>query len=887
MKKNKSLRNSVLLFVSLLFLISFVSAGNFNVSSCGTLNTANSIYTLNKTINVTIGISESCLVLNANNITLDGAGYYLNFTSKIRDSNGILINKTTNNTLKNIKIAETIDDSFSSGIYLDTTSNNIISNVSITQLAGGGMGIYLSSSSKNTLSDITITNLSDGVIFLTSPNNLLYNLNFIVIGAGLSMELTSPNNKVYDSSLSAGYDFDLDSGALNTTALNVSYSSESVRTNAQLIRKWYLNTNITDNSLLPLQNANITAYNVSGKIVYSGLTGSDGKTARQELIEYVNNAGVKTYSTPHTITTNKTGFISNSTIYNLSSSNNINHLVKLTPLLSAEIVNPKEQVYVTINNLALDFTITNYTALSTCWFYVLNSSGGYDTSNTTITNCANTTFNVTGAGTYDLYLYLNETGGVTNYSSVSFAVTLSYPAVVLNYPTPAQWFNHNNNIYFNFTATDTDGLGTCELWGNWTGAWNKNYTWINPTNATMNFTKQNISDGFYKFNVWCNDTAGNGGWALTNKTFGTDTLYPTINIISPANGSTINTLIFNVNYSITEINKNNCFFTLRDDTGALHNYGENTTLDCSLTSRTLSTLVYGTFTLQIWARDKAGNLNSTTITFTNTALPSGPGGGGTPDVRIVDKREVVAFADNPLFSGEYSVLDRAIIYAEYFKICTSRYPNQACNLNDEQFTEACNNFKTKSSSYVVDDCSRFYNMYLVDDVIIVDVEKELIDKFDLIRYNEEGIRFLLIINPFKIDTYWLKTRDSWDFLVTANKPLQSCEIVKPEPNGANLTYSFDCIVVPGDTTANIYFKETDTSIFSKNYNALIGWKAIEKDQVYYQQITIRMINLNYQSWWTFGINFAYAIIFYLVIIVILVFVYYNIRKRKIRYINQH
>ena len=32
------------------------------------------------------------------------------------------------------------------------------------------------------------------------------------------------------------------------------------------------------------------------------------------------------------------------------------------------------------------------------------------------------------------------------------------PAITLDYPTNTKVFNYTNNIYFNYTATDSDGL---------------------------------------------------------------------------------------------------------------------------------------------------------------------------------------------------------------------------------------------------------------------------------------------------------------------------------------------------------------------------------------------------------------------------------------------
>jgi hypothetical protein len=271
---------------------------------------------------------------------------------------------------------------------------------------------------------------------------------------------------------------------------------------------------------------------------------------------------------------------------NVTNNHTADRLVKLNPdIISPNITidHPKPQTYSTNESLSLNYTVIDAgVGVDSCWFKVINSTSDLIIDNTTITNCLNITFNISqGTGTYNLTLYSNDTVSNLNSSTVEFGISVDNPAVVLDAPSDNSYLDNGTNIYFNFTATDSDGLSTCQFWGNWTGIWHKNYTWINPINATMNWTTQNRTEGTSIWNIWCNDSADNGGWAFNNFTLTVDETNPNVTITT-ANGTTVSdTLSITINYNISDINIDSCYFTLRTSGGLLHNYPENTSLSCS------------------------------------------------------------------------------------------------------------------------------------------------------------------------------------------------------------------------------------------------------------------------------------------------------------------
>jgi len=190
---------------------------------------------------------------------------------------------------------------------------------------------------------------------------------------------------------------------------------------------------------------------------------------------------------------------------------------------SINIVFPINGNSYTYSNISINYTITdNVIGVDSCWY--TNDSGANNYS----TTCGqNFTQNLSDA-TYTYVVYSNDSLNNLGSDSVTFTISTLAPAINLNAPLGGEWFSNGTGIYFNFTATDADGLDTCELWGNWTGTWGVNYTWTSPTNATMNWTQVNIAgDGEYEFGVWCNDTLDNEAFS-TNRTFNLDETFPNV-----------------------------------------------------------------------------------------------------------------------------------------------------------------------------------------------------------------------------------------------------------------------------------------------------------------------------------------------------------------------
>ncbi|MFH1126602.1 MAG: hypothetical protein V1718_00655, partial [archaeon] len=165
--------------IILITVISALLAGNVqipdayatDVFACGNLNIANTVYTLTNNVSST----ATCFTIGANNITLDGTGYWINYSNT---STGYAIDNTggyDNITIKNLKIVQGSTSIDSYAIYFNSGANNgTITNNSITTSGQYSDSIWLQTSSNfNTISNNTITtSAQDGdVIFLSSSSS--------------------------------------------------------------------------------------------------------------------------------------------------------------------------------------------------------------------------------------------------------------------------------------------------------------------------------------------------------------------------------------------------------------------------------------------------------------------------------------------------------------------------------------------------------------------------------------------------------------------------------------------------------------------------------------------------------------------------------------------
>ena len=537
----------------------------------------------------------------------------------------------------------------------------------------------------------------------------------------------------------------------------------------------------------------------------------------------------------------------------------------VAPYLS--ILYPTEGLTLASNeSIPLNFSAVDSSGLASCTYNVLYEGVFYAVLNTSTSCSANTTFNVPISGNYAIRLYAEDNLGNMNLSIRNFAVSLQNPAVNLNTPLNNS-YNQGNNTNFSFTATDSDGIDNCKLLSNFTGTWTTNETFNSVTSGIPVTTLKNFTEDYYIWNANCTDTTGRYSTSSQNYSFFTDLTNPFINITT-ANNTDVSGFQITINYNITDDRAvgSSCYFTLRNSTGDLHNYGENTSLSCTSTSRDFSVLNIGTYNLRIYATDQAGNLNSSTIYFTSSTPVAAGGAGGIQSAK--DEVNVLIFNQVNL-SKSYSDLDRARAYSDFFITCESKYHNQICNLKQNEFDFICQNIG-KHIQATGADCMTFYKLYLGDNTKNVKVSRDLADQYNLIKLIK-GEKVLLELTPQIIDPFWLGKNGVFNITVFANKPLKSCSSFN-----TGKSYEFSCNLT-SNTTALITLKDTENS-FSKVYEGVISYTQEAGGVTSYQNARVRLIN------WYYVVAFGFiAGQVFLGGLVLIVFGFYGFVLRKVRF----
>lgn len=119
---------------------------SFVPNICGSLSTANTIYTMNNNLTQATG---TCFTVTADNVTLDCAGRTI--TGGNAASNYAVYTNRFNTTIKNCLM-----QNFSEAIYFTSATNSSVSNSTITTNRNSGRGIYLLTSSNNTFANLTL-----------------------------------------------------------------------------------------------------------------------------------------------------------------------------------------------------------------------------------------------------------------------------------------------------------------------------------------------------------------------------------------------------------------------------------------------------------------------------------------------------------------------------------------------------------------------------------------------------------------------------------------------------------------------------------------------------------------------------------------------------------
>jgi len=194
------------------------------ISACQNLTAGNVIYALIQNVNS----SGTCFNILANNITIDGAGYAVNYS---RSATGYGVNNTGYNltTIKNLSIIQGNSSGLLAGSYaiyfsgtangsitnniiqtsgtnaygmsLQTVNSTTVSNNNISISGDSVYGVQMTSGGSNTLSSNNITAASgtsgSGVTFSSSNFNTINNNDIKASGGGTGVDISASNSNTF------------------------------------------------------------------------------------------------------------------------------------------------------------------------------------------------------------------------------------------------------------------------------------------------------------------------------------------------------------------------------------------------------------------------------------------------------------------------------------------------------------------------------------------------------------------------------------------------------------------------------------------------------------------------------------------------------------------
>jgi hypothetical protein len=234
--------------------------------------------------------------------------------------------------------------------------------------------------------------------------------------------------------------------------------------------------------------------------------------------------------------------------------------------------NPIDNYNDTDGSITFDLKCSDNAGVS--WIQLwTNSTGTWHANYTNSSYTNNTWLNITVDGipngqNYKWQVWCNDSVASENNTqnrtfNESVAGADATNPVAVQGTNPVDVYNtSNSSVTFDMKCYDDVGVSMIRLWTNTTGTWHANYSNSSYTNNTwLNITVPGIPEGYYKWDVWCNDTTNNNNQTI-NRTFKVDTTLPVIvwENPTPSNASNQSQNAVYLNTTITDSLPTSAFF---------------------------------------------------------------------------------------------------------------------------------------------------------------------------------------------------------------------------------------------------------------------------------------------------------------------------------------
>ncbi len=441
----------------------------------------------------------------------------INFT--LYDSGGLVASTYSTTGLRDVNWTSLQDkDYFYNVTIIDKAGNKNFTETRVIRIDTTTPLAILYSPQNNTYSNSRNQNLTvnatdnlglaNATLFVYNSSSSLVNQTFIFnygTSSLFGVNITLPYDdsftwffKVHDSANNMNMT-DNQTLLIDSTNPLISFSDGTESNNSVFERDWiFVNVSVTESNF-----ANITYE------LYNNTAGMTlvNRTTYDSLVTSINFTGLNSENVTYYYNTSTNDLMNN---FNLTETRTIK-LADITPP-TLSLIEPQNRTYFSNVSLLLNFTVSDV-HLSNCW-YNLNQE-----SNITLSSCQGTEFNVSESN-HILYLYANDSLGLTSLTNVTFSVNssllklkkgiLSYGEGTVQIPRYRVW----NGTGFGSELNASTIGGTLE-WIRSRSSPTRDENILVTADALDDINVQ-VNSSLNGVNCWHNGTACGSTWELTS-----------------------------------------------------------------------------------------------------------------------------------------------------------------------------------------------------------------------------------------------------------------------------------------------------------------------------------------------------------------------------------
>jgi len=298
----------------------------------------------------------------------------------------------------------------------------------------------------------------------------------------------------------------LDNNAGWLKFINATLTTLETRLNTYAEIYYYLDVYANDTVGNPLENVNVSAYDVNGTLHFTDLTKASGYIDTQTLISYNQTYTNGTiYFSPYNITGVKSGYTFDNSTVNLTT----NKLAVLTGTPTSDVApsvtlnSPSDNTYTNNATVVFNTTGRDDAALVNMTLYG-NFTGTWAANSTTAVSGteATTTWALTlGDGHYIWNVLACDNSSQCSYASQNYSVFVDTVAPTTTINSPVNQVLNQDYYFGNITVSESPGSAIMAL---------------NATNYTMScsgtvctYNATSLASGNYTLEFWATDRAGN------------------------------------------------------------------------------------------------------------------------------------------------------------------------------------------------------------------------------------------------------------------------------------------------------------------------------------------------------------------------------------------